>query len=234
MSKPGRLKTKYIQIKAKNKIGKDWVVEDDSKLSMLLECFIERSHEKTYVSRWNWPITKGDVRSSLLYVDVIEATTIKAGPFIALLLSPRVGQAVELENYQCFSPSIPSGGILESIGLPKGCSSALPLSKGGGTLILPLSAIAMSQSWKTPLLASALLLPQTDLGGDLYSNRRRELIDAMTALPCLKAAVFSGRVEGLSFYDSFRISDPYDMISGDPSQYSIKARASPLLDFTSN
>lgn len=52
------------------------------------------------------------------------------------------------------------------------------------------------------LLASALLLPQTDLGGDLYSNRRRELIDAMTALPCLKAAVFSGRVEGLSFYDS--------------------------------
>ncbi|KAF1893856.1 hypothetical protein Lal_00002395 [Lupinus albus] len=172
--------------------------------------------------------------SSLLYVDVIEATTIKAGPFIALLLSPRVIKAVELENYQCFSPSIPSGGILESIGLPKGCSSALPLSKGGGTLILPLSAIAMSFRWKTPLLASALLLPQTDLGGDLYSNRRRELIDAMTALPCLKAAVFSGRVEGLSFYDSFRISDPYDMISGDPSPYSIKARASPLLDFTSN
>ncbi|PNX92526.1 hypothetical protein L195_g015664, partial [Trifolium pratense] len=48
---------------------------------------------------------------------------------------------------------------------------------------------------KTPLLASALLLPQTDLGGDLYSNRRRELIDAMTALPCLTAAVFSSQVE---------------------------------------
>nr|XP_004510057.1 calcium-dependent protein kinase 4-like [Cicer arietinum] len=58
---------------------------------------------------------------------------------------------------------------------------------------------------KTQLLASALLLPQTDLGGDLYSNRRRELIDAMTALPCLTAAVFSGRVEGLSFYDSFSL-----------------------------
>ncbi|RDY13487.1 hypothetical protein CR513_01614, partial [Mucuna pruriens] len=29
-----------------------------------------------------------------------------------------------------------------------------------------------------------------------------------------------------------QISDPYDMISGDPSQSSIKARASPLLDFT--
>lgn len=36
----------------------------------------------------------------------------------------------------------------------------------------------------------------------LLENRRRELIDAMTALPCLTAAVFSGRVEGLSFYDS--------------------------------
>ena len=33
---------------------------------------------------------------------------------------------------------------------------------------------------------------------------------------------------------SVRISDPYDMISGDPSPSSIKARASPLLDFTSH
>ncbi|KAF1893668.1 hypothetical protein Lal_00002177 [Lupinus albus] len=41
MSKPGRLKTKYIQIKAKNKIGKDWVVEDDSKLSMITMIALE-------------------------------------------------------------------------------------------------------------------------------------------------------------------------------------------------
>jgi hypothetical protein len=38
---------------------------------------------------------------------------------------------------------------------------------------------------KTPVFASTPSSSQTNLGGDLYSNRRYELIDAMTSLHCL-------------------------------------------------
>ncbi|MCH93134.1 calcium-dependent protein kinase 4-like [Trifolium medium] len=52
-----------------------------------------------------------------------------------------------------------------------------------------------SRTSSKPFLDSKLLLPQTNLGGDLYSNTRRKLIDAMTVLPCLTTVVFSSQVE---------------------------------------
>ncbi|OIW15497.1 hypothetical protein TanjilG_32901 [Lupinus angustifolius] len=47
------------------------LVESRTLFCPRLECFIERSHEKTYVSRWNWPITKGDVRRVRAWLDSV-------------------------------------------------------------------------------------------------------------------------------------------------------------------